>query len=69
MRRSIIWDRFTWVLMFTTGCWLFQGGCIGAVQRELEVLLAAEANGPLILQSYVFKVFGPSLIAFTNQWL
>ncbi len=37
------------------------GGCLGTIQRELEVLFAADAleNALLIPQSYVYQMFGP----------
>ncbi|NLE58383.1 MAG: hypothetical protein GX616_08485 [Planctomycetes bacterium] len=68
MRRDRVSDRFAWVVMFSAGCWLLQGGCMGFVQRELEVLVAAEANGVLIRSSYLYDLLGPALIAFSGQW-
>ena len=68
MRRNAMWDRLAWVVTFSAGCWLFQGGCLGFVQREIEVLVAGEANGVLIRSSYLYDVFGPGLIALANQW-
>jgi hypothetical protein len=39
------------------------GGCIGTLQRELEVLFAADAfeNALLIPQSIVYDIFGSTL--------
>ncbi len=68
MRRDRLSDRLAWVAVFLAGCWLFQGGCLGFVQRELEVLVAAEANGVLIRSSYLYDLLGPALIAFSGQW-
>ncbi|HPD31850.1 MAG TPA: hypothetical protein PLL20_17800 [Phycisphaerae bacterium] len=69
VRRGGIRNRLAMEVLFLAGYWLFQGGCLGFVQRELEVLVAAESNGVLIRSSFLYEVFGPRLIALANQWL
>lgn len=68
MKRNRRWNLLSWVVMLSAGYWLFQGGCLGVLQREIEVLVAAESNGVLIRSSYLYEIFGPRLIAWSNQW-
>jgi hypothetical protein len=68
MKRGRYWKRLRWVVMFTAGCWLFEGGCLGAIQLQLEVLMAPGSNSPtLIRNSFLYEVFGPGLFAFMSK--
>ncbi len=67
MKRSTYWKRLRWVVMLIAGCWLFEGGCLGIIQRELEVLMAPGSNSPtMVRNSYLFEIFGPRLFAFMD---
>lgn len=49
---------------------LFAGGCmtqaLGSIQRELEVLLAPEANPLLVRDSVLVDLFGPKILGLFN---
>jgi hypothetical protein len=42
---------------------MLQAGCVGDIQRELEVLLRPEANPMLIRESFLIDVFGPEILS------
>ena len=46
--------------------WTFQGGCIGDIQREVEVLLRPEANPTLIRESLLVDLLGPEVLSLFN---
>jgi hypothetical protein len=65
--RMNTWRRLHFVAMLGIGCWLFEGGCLGFAQEQLEVLVAPEANNPaLVLTSWVFRTFGPQVLRFSK---
>ena len=62
MRRQIAaWA--TRVLVLGAGGWVCQGGCIGDIQRELEVLFRPEANPTLIRGSFLVDLLGPEILS------
>jgi hypothetical protein len=68
MKHAAYWNRLRWMVMFIAGCWLFEGGCLGIIQRELEVLVAPGSNSPLLVRnSYLYEIFGPRFLAFMSQ--
>lgn len=67
MKRGTLWNRLRWVAMLSAGCWLFEGGCLGFVQRELEVLMAPQSNPTLIRTSLLYEVFGPGFLSFMSK--
>lgn len=44
------------------GGWLMQSTCLGAIQREFEVLLAPQSNPALLRHSILLELFGPSIL-------
>jgi hypothetical protein len=68
MRRGTYWKRLRWVMMLAVGCWLFEGGCLGWVQIQMEVLMAPQSNSPVLIRdSFLYELFGPRLIAFMSK--
>lgn len=67
MKRCKVWNRFRWIALLVSGCWLFDGGCVGFVQRELEVLMAPGSNPTLVRNSFLYDVFGPELLVFMSK--
>ena len=62
MRKRIhAWSRH--MLLLATGTLVGQGGCIGDLQRELEVLLSPEANPTLIRESFLVDLVGPRILS------
>jgi hypothetical protein len=63
------WKRLRWIVMFTAGCWLFEGGCLGGIQRGIEILMAAEYNSPVMVRdSLVYQILGPGVLAWIGQY-
>jgi hypothetical protein len=56
-----------WILSLaiavTGGC-LLQAGCLRAIQQELEILWAPEANLNLVYDSWLVDAFGPQILKF-----
>ena len=50
--------------MLTIGWSLLQGGCVGDIQREMEVLFATEASPTLIHDSAIVDRFGLEFLKF-----
>jgi hypothetical protein len=48
------------------GGWLMQSNCLGAIQREFEVLLAPQSNPALLRHSILLELFGPSILQLFN---
>ena len=57
---SWIWQ----VAMLGAGWQLLQGGCVGDIQREMEVLFAPEASPTLIHDSFIVDRFGLEFLKF-----
>ncbi len=69
MGNRTYWNRFRWIVMCIAGCWLFEGGCLGIIQREWEVLMAAGSNSPVLVRSsFIYEIFGPKFLAFMSQF-
>jgi hypothetical protein len=60
-----IWYRSRWSLMVGV-CYLCQAGCLGLLQRELEVLFRPEANPALIYDSILVERFGLAILGLFN---
>jgi len=57
--------RVIWRWAILLASWpIFQGGCIGDIQREMEVLFATEANPTLIHDSDIVERFGLDFLKF-----
>lgn len=54
-----------WQLLLALACGsLFQAGCLGGIQRELDLLWAPEANLNWVQNSVLVNWFGPSILKF-----
>lgn len=63
--------RRAWLIRLAVlgmGTQFVSGGCLGAIQRELEVLIAPQASPSLIRGSALFDWFGPELWQFLKFW-
>jgi hypothetical protein len=65
--RKQVWNRLRFVVMLAAGCWLFEGGCLGFVQEQIEVVGAPFSNNPhLVISSWVFQRFGPEILKISD---
>ena len=53
-----------WLAVLFAGLPLLQGGCIGDIQREMEVLFATAASPALIHDSAIVDRFGLEFLKF-----
>lgn len=56
------WVWRTWLICMCGT--LMQAGCLGSVQRELDLLWAPEANLGYVYNSSLVKWFGPQILQF-----
>lgn len=57
--------RLIWrIVMICAGWQLLQGGCLGDIQREMEVLFATEASPALLHDSAIVDRFGLEFLKF-----
>jgi hypothetical protein len=55
------------IITMLLGGWAVQLACARTFQREIEVLLAPEANSLLIADSILVDAFGPEIIRLFND--